>query len=126
MTSIDDPWDELQRLSDEVSAAWKSDKSALEVLMEDRRDNMTTDTCKHKLVLDGALSIVEEWDNPYEFQLDGEGLAELLIKGFGLGPDENAADFDNMRMLIEYGPFNFGKIRITIERLEDAEGRCIG
>lgn len=40
MTSIDDPWDELQRLSDEVSAAWKSDKSALEILMEDRRGKM--------------------------------------------------------------------------------------
>ena len=29
-------WDELQRLSDEVSAVWKSDKSGLEILMEDR------------------------------------------------------------------------------------------
>ena len=29
-------WDEFERLAQEVAAAWKSDKSAVEILLEDR------------------------------------------------------------------------------------------
>ena len=37
-----DALDELDRLSEEVSKAWRSDKSALEILREDREERQRT------------------------------------------------------------------------------------